>query len=111
MVVINDASTDGSHEIYQKYFQFHKINPLRYSYIFNPINIGALESIYNAVNKHCSPDSIVLRVDADDELVGKNALQAMNSAFQRFKAGVVYSNFILNNNSKDAYGGNTANYT
>lgn len=75
------------------------------------MNIGALESIYTAVNKHCSPDSIVLRVDADDELIGKNALQAMNSAFQRFKAGVVYSSFILNNNYNDAYGGYSANYT
>ncbi len=36
-------------------------------------------------------------VDGDDELIGKNALKLFNIAYQKNKAGVVYSNFYFYN--------------
>ena len=32
-VIINDASTDGSDEVYRKYFEFYQIDKAHYTYI------------------------------------------------------------------------------
>lgn len=34
-VIINDASTDGSDELFRKYFQFYNISKTKYVYIEN----------------------------------------------------------------------------
>lgn len=92
-VIINDASTDNSDEIYRKYLDFYNIDKNKYVYIDNDIRKNALENTYIAIHKYCSPDSIVVNVDADDELIGKNVLKIFNAGYQFHKAGVIYSNF------------------
>ena len=94
VVIINDASTDRSDEIYRKYLDFHNFDKSRYVYINNKRNKGSLENIYNSVHEYCSADSVASSPDADDELIGKNVLKVFNAAFQQKKAGVIYSNFI-----------------
>lgn len=42
LVLINDASTDGSGEIYKKYFEFYNISKDKYIYIENPKRLTAL---------------------------------------------------------------------
>jgi glycosyltransferase involved in cell wall biosynthesis len=41
-VIVNDASTDGSGEVYRNYFSFHSIDKAKYAYIENTKRITAL---------------------------------------------------------------------
>ena len=93
VVVINDASMDGSDEIYRNFFRFHAIDKQRYTYIENVWRTFAIQNSYFASINHCSKDSIVAIVSGDDELIGRNVLQVFNWAYQTKKAGVIYSNY------------------
>ena len=95
VVLIDDASTDGSGEVYRNYFRFHAIDKQRYTYIENARRVTALENIYFASINHCGKDSVVVTLDADDEFIGRNVLQVFNWAYQTKKAGVVYSNLYI----------------
>jgi hypothetical protein len=68
-------------------------------------------NIYLAVMHHCSMDSIAVTVDADDELIGRNALQVFNWGYQTLKSGVLYSNFIWYHQPVKAFNGWALPYT
>ena len=93
-VIINDASNDGSDFIYRKYLNFHNIPKDKYAYIENHKHKTTMENIYDAVFNVCSDDSIVLIVDGDDELIGKNVLKVFNANYQKLKGGYIYSNYF-----------------
>lgn len=95
VVVIDDLSNDGSDDVYRNYFAFHRINKERYVYIENGKRSTALPNHYLAAMNHCPFDSIVVNIDGDDELIGRNVLQVFNWGYQTLKAGVLYSNFIF----------------
>ena len=94
-ITINDASTDGSNQIFRNYYALHRIDKSKYIYIENKKRITALQNYYNAAIKLCSKDSIVIIVDGDDEMLGRNTLQLFNWGYQTKKVGVLYSNFYL----------------
>jgi hypothetical protein len=65
-VIINDASDDGSDEIFRKYFSFYNISSERYIYIKNKQRKGAMENYYISNHKFCSKDAIAMHLDGDD---------------------------------------------
>ena len=79
--------------MYRKYLNHYGISPEKYVYVENAVRKTALENIYTATYEYCSADSVVVTVDADDELIGRNVLKVFNAAYQQKKAGVVYSNY------------------
>lgn len=93
VVIIDDVSSDGSREIYRNYFKFYKIDKKYYTYIENRQRVTALQNIYRASINHCSADSVVVTVDGDDQIIGRNVLKTFNWAYQLYQSGVVYSNF------------------
>ena len=93
VVIVDDASSDGSDALYRDYLAFHAIDKQRYTYVENLLRLTTLPNLYFAALNHCANDSVVLHVDGDDELIGRNVLQTFNWAYQTKKAGVVYSNF------------------
>lgn len=93
VVIVNDASTDGGDQVYRNFFAFYAIDKQRYAYIENSKRVTALQNIYLASINHCSKDSVVVTLDADDEFIGRNVLKVFNWAYQTKKAGVIYSNF------------------
>ena len=93
-MIINDASTDNSDYVYRNYLNFYHIDKSIYIYIENNRRKAALENAYEAIHHYCSSDSISMILDADDELIGKNVLKIFNVAYQKYKAGVIYSNFV-----------------
>lgn len=95
VVIIDDASTDGSIEIYKKYLQFYRIDKKYYTLLSNQKKVGALANQYFAVKNYCNKDAIALHVDGDDQLLGMNTLKLFNWAYQTKKAGVIYSNFYF----------------
>ena len=100
VIIIDDASNDSSIEVYRKYLQFYKINPRYYTLIVNEKRVTALPNHYFAVINHCHNDSIVLNIDGDDEYIGRNVFQLFNNAYQKKKAGMVYTNYYWYNGSK-----------
>jgi glycosyltransferase involved in cell wall biosynthesis len=93
LILINDGSDDGSDQIYRKYFEFLGLDKSQYLYIVNKKRFSAMQNYYTASTKFCDKESIVIPLDADDELIGRNTLKLFNWAYQTHKAGVVYSNF------------------
>ena len=110
MIIIDDASTDGSRNIYKSYLRFYKIDPDRYKFIINRKKSTALSNIYLNAIKHCSFDDVVVTVDADDELLGRNVLKLLNWAYVGKKAGVVYSNFYQYSQGEEVSKGYSEEY-
>lgn len=50
VVIINDASTDGSDELFRNYLHFYNIDKSKYVYIENKKRLTALENIYIATH-------------------------------------------------------------
>jgi hypothetical protein len=107
VVIINDASTDGSGDTYRRYFEFYGIDPAHYTYIENKVRLTATENEYIASTMHCGKDEIVVNIDADDELIGRNALKVFNWGYQTKKLGVLYSNFYFYRQKFDVHEGFT----
>lgn len=66
----------------------------RFVLIKNPVRMRALNNIRSAAIKHCKPEEIMMIIDGDDQLVGKQVFKLFNAVFQKEKAWFVYSNFI-----------------
>ena len=96
-VIVDDCSSDGSQEAYRRYFAFHRIDRAKYVYVENSAHVTALPNIYFNAMAHCGRDSIVMLVDGDDELIGRNTLQLFNWGYQTKKVGVLYTNFYRYN--------------
>lgn len=79
--------------MFKKYLDFYSIPQDKYAFINNAHHKGALSNIFTAAKHYCSDDSIVMSIDGDDELIGRNVLKIFNAEHQRLKAGVIYSNF------------------
>ena len=92
VVMINDASNDGTDNIIRRYFHFFQIPKEKYVYISHKTRNTALENTYRAINNICSDDSIVLVLDGDDEILGRNAFKTFNREHQRLGGGWIYTN-------------------
>ena len=90
-IIFNDKSTDRSNEIYLRYFEFYNISKNRYIYFNSHMKKDNIENFYYAGNVYCSENSIMVHIDGDDELLGKNVLKVLNSVYQKQKPGFVYS--------------------
>lgn len=57
----------------------------------------ATYNIINAAFNYCDEDDIQVLLDGDDELIGKNSFQLLNSAYQQNSdLWIVYSNYKNN---------------
>jgi glycosyltransferase involved in cell wall biosynthesis len=92
IVIIDDASDDGTGELIQIFLKNSKFPPERYSLIHNKKRLSAVPNIYNAIKNYCSKDDIAVLVSGDDELLGKLVFKILNVVYQTKKPGVVYTN-------------------
>lgn len=78
----------------------------------NEKRMTAVPNIHRAVTQHCSPDSIMVLVDGDDEMLGRYSLKVFNHIYQKQNVDVVYSNHVkLDFLQKKALFGWSRNYT
>jgi len=74
-ILIDDASTDNTVEVVNQEIA----NDNRFTLIRNDQNLGALENIYNAIEKSKPDDeSIIINLDGDDWFANPNVLQTLN---------------------------------
>ena len=91
-IIANDASTDGTDLVIRRYFDFFQIPKEKYAYVSSKTRNTALENTYYAIKNICSDDSIVLVLDGDDEILGRNTFKTFNREHQRLKGGWIYTN-------------------
>jgi len=66
VIIIDDSSTDGSLDLYKKYFQFYKINKRYYKLLKTNKKVTALPNHYFSTMLNCHKNDIVLNIDGDD---------------------------------------------
>jgi hypothetical protein len=49
---------------------------------------------YYSIRKHCKKGEVMMIIDGDDELVGKQVFRLFNAIYQSKSANYVYTNYI-----------------
>lgn len=92
--MMDDASTDNSSAaIIQELPKYPRLSN-RLTLLQNKFPIGALGNRDSVTRKFCGPGDIVMDIDGDDALIGKQAFNFFNRYYHNSNAWFVYSNFI-----------------
>ena len=100
-VIVNDNSTDDSHEVILKSFQEKLTLKEKNSsceiyqgdkiiYINNFVRKGALENLVYTFENFCNDEDIICSLDGDDFLMGKKVLQYINAIFNEKNIDFMY---------------------
>lgn len=104
IVIIDDASTDGTGEGILEFLKDQsQLKEDRFTFIKNKDRVMAMSNLRRAASEMCKKDDIFMIVDGDDELIGTQVLKVFNSVFQEEKAWFVYSNSVQTNTRKLGY--------
>jgi glycosyltransferase involved in cell wall biosynthesis len=92
VIYIDDNSRDATLEKAQSLLA--ELDPKgRSTLIHNPVNLGALANIYNAVHS-CHDHEIIFLVDGDDHLAHDNVLNTLNKAYANPGIWMTYGNYL-----------------
>lgn len=96
VVYVNDYSSDGD-DAY-KIYEYLKNSTMRIkdkiTIINNLQHLGSLASMHIWIKTYCQKDDIVLVIDSEDRLIGRQALKVLNSVYQKEDVWYVYSNYL-----------------
>ena len=95
VVYVNDASTDGTGEYVKHYMEENQIPAEKYEIINNEKNKGNCANIYNAGHNHCKEGEIMVLLDGDDALIGRQVFALLNAVYQKEKIALTYGQFLL----------------
>lgn len=93
VVIVDDASTDGTPLLLQEAIA-RLDSDKRVQLVVRERQMTAVPNIHLAVTKYCREDEIVVLVDGDDELLGREILRVFAAVYEKKDAAVVYSNHI-----------------
>lgn len=83
LVVIDDASTDGTGDAILKFLrEDSRLEEKRYTFVKNKERLSAMANLRRAASEFCKEGDIFMVVDGDDELIGRQVLKVFNSVFQ-----------------------------
>lgn len=92
--MIDDASTDNSaNEIVKHLSKYPRLSN-RLSIIKNRKSVGALANRDFITRKYCRSGDVVMDIDGDDALIGKQVFNLFNREYQKSDVWFLYSNFI-----------------
>lgn len=94
-VVIDDGSVDGTgHLITGILNSQEKVPKENYEVVSHTERSFSLLNIRNASKNFCKEEDIIIVVDGDDELLGRQVLKLFNAVFQEKKIWYAYTNFL-----------------
>lgn len=94
-IIIDDGSVDGTGALIQNYLDTQTIvDPSRYKVDIHTERGYSLNNIRKAAREFCKPQEILIVVDGDDELLGKQVLKLFNAVFQEKGVWFMYTNFL-----------------
>ena len=83
LVIIDDGSADGTGTMLANMLKLQNtMNSSRYEVIIHTDRTYSVASIRNASKNFCTEKDIVIVVDGDDELLGRQVLKLFNAVFQ-----------------------------
>jgi glycosyltransferase involved in cell wall biosynthesis len=94
-IVIDDGSVDGTGNLIANYLATQKtVDPSRYKVEIHTDRFYSIFNIRNASRNFCKEEDILIVVDGDDELLGRQVLKLFNAVFQEKQVWYVYTNFL-----------------
>lgn len=75
-----------------------ELNPQKIEIIFNINKEYALANRDKIIRNHCNPGEIIIDLDSDDALIGKQVFRLLNSFYQKdHDLWLFYMNHIVSN--------------
>ena len=91
VIYVNDASTDDTYDLVKEYIEERNLED-RIDVIDNPSNMGAMYNWIKMIHS-CEDEEIIVSLDGDDYLAGKNVLSRINRAYQEDRVWVTYGQY------------------
>lgn len=91
VIYIDDCSDDNTYELVKKFVADCR-QDYRVTLIRNPERQGALYNIYHAIHS-CPDKAIILTLDGDDWLKGRDVLSTINQAYSNSNVWLTYGQF------------------
>lgn len=91
VIYIDDCSTDGMSDLVPTYIKEHDPE-MRWMYIRNPVNQGAMYNIYHAIHA-CPDNAIIITLDGDDYFKHERALARINREYADESIWLTYGQF------------------
>ena len=91
ILLVNDASTDNSHELCEKYY---KMYPEKIRYTKNESRKWAVFNHQREILNNCEPEDIVVQLDGDDWFIDQYVLEYINEFYNREKCLYMYGQYM-----------------
>jgi glycosyltransferase involved in cell wall biosynthesis len=91
VLYIDDGSSDGTGELVQEYISERNSGPL-VTLTHNPLRIGALQNLYNAISL-CADDEMIVLLDGDDWLAHNGVLTKLNKVYDETDCWMTYGQY------------------
>jgi glycosyltransferase involved in cell wall biosynthesis len=109
LIVIDDASSDNSRDVIQKYLRATK--DLKWCAEYEFRNKGIVKCRHDALKRinHTINFDVIVWLDLDDRLL-PNALETLNLAYQSSDCWLTYGNYIIKDTGQVCFDENTIKY-
>jgi glycosyltransferase involved in cell wall biosynthesis len=91
-IYIDDCSSDGTGELVEKFIADNNLTT-RIQLICNPVQVGALQNLYNVIYS-CDDDEIIVILDGDDWLAHNGVLKTLNAVYSDSNCWLTYGQYI-----------------
>jgi len=91
IIYIDDGSSDGTGELVKQFTAQHNAYNLIHL-IRNPVRLGALQNLYNAIHT-CDDDQIVILLDGDDWLAHNGVLRKIDETYGNPDCWMTYGQY------------------
>ncbi len=92
VIYVDDASTDDT---FFKAKQVLESSSKKFKLVKNNINVRALCNLYTHI-KSCDDDTIIITLDGDDNLAGKNVLTKLNEVYSDESVWITAGSYLEN---------------
>lgn len=90
-IYVDDSSSDGTGELVEQFIAEHNSGNL-IDLIRNPVRLGALQNLYNAIHA-CDDEEIVILLDGDDWFAHDRVLGKINEAYGNPECWMTYGQY------------------
>ena len=94
VVLVDDCSTDDTASLISDLLREKGADMARYVLVRNEERMMAMWNIRNAARQYCKAEDIMMVVDGDDQLIGRQVFKLFNAVMHREKVWFAYSNFL-----------------
>jgi glycosyltransferase involved in cell wall biosynthesis len=92
VIYIDDCSSDKTGELVKKFIADNNLGN-QIQLIRNPVRVGAMQNLYNAVHL-CDDNEIVIVLDGDDWLAHNEVLRKINTAYSDPNCWMTYGQYV-----------------